>query len=193
MLLQNGPTDHGSWISYWRMCVDELKLILHLNPSSHSFKKKHVICDSRLSPQPIIPPSPSYPHARSMQEHKQKYVKLVFNLEYKHISQPPKYAKFIVNSFNYININVTKNRSVIPMDFLRSYIFNQQTFIMACNVMLNMARETHVDKNRGHRPKFFHDWGLWAIFIAWQAVIKPIIKCSLYDSTHLFPRKCKKW
>ena len=64
-----------------------------------------------------------------MQEHKQKCVRLVPNVEYKHNLKPPRYLSHFhcQHWFNCMNINVTKNRSIIPMNLLGPYSFNLQT------------------------------------------------------------------
>ena len=58
-----------------------------------------------------------------MQEHKQRLYKACFrcgrdtwHIESKRILQPPKYLIIIVNRINYINNNITKNKSLIPLD-----------------------------------------------------------------------------
>ena len=53
-----------------------------------------------------------------MHDHKQKYVGLVPNVEFKHILQPLKYIISIVNRFDYIDINATTTRSITPMNLL---------------------------------------------------------------------------
>ena len=64
-----------------------------------------------------------------MHDHKQKYVGLVPNVEFKHILQPLKYIISIVNRFDYININATTTRSITPMNLLGPYRFNLQTTV----------------------------------------------------------------
>ena len=76
-----------------------------------------------------VNPTDNTPHARIIQEHKQKCVGLVPNVEYKHILQPPKYFNFTVNRFNYININITKNRNITTINLLGPYRFNLQTTV----------------------------------------------------------------
>ena len=72
----------------------------------------------------IVTPTDNNSHARIMQDHKQKCARLVLIVDCKHILQPPEYLIFIVNRLNYININVAKNRSIIPMDLQGPYRFN---------------------------------------------------------------------
>ena len=81
---------------------------------------------------------------RIMQEYKQKCVRLVPNVEYKCILQLPKYLIFIVNRFNYIYINITKNRSIIPMNLLGPYRFNLQTTVGHHRHSMNCGHYTSI-------------------------------------------------